>query len=52
MSESDDETNVDSNDDVPVIEEGTDTIEVGVIEEQDLLEAGVARADTAEKEIV
>ena len=51
MSESDDETNVDSNDDVPVIEEGTDTIEVGVIEEQDPLEAALARADTAEKEI-
>ena len=51
MSESDDETNVDSNDDVPVIEEGTDTIEVGVIEEQDPLEAALTRADTAEKEI-
>ena len=51
MSESDDETNVDSNDDVPVFEEGTDTIEVGVIEEQDPLEAALARADTAEKEI-
>ena len=51
MSESVDETNVDSNDDVPVIEEGTDTIEVGVIEEQDPLEAALARADTAEKEI-
>ncbi|MEC7255828.1 MAG: nucleotide exchange factor GrpE [Candidatus Thermoplasmatota archaeon] len=51
MSESVDETNVDSNDDVPVIEEGTDTIEVGVIEEQDPLEAALTRADTAEKEI-
>lgn len=51
MSESDDETNVDSNDDVPVIEEGTETIEVGVIEEQDPLEAALTRADTAEKEI-
>ncbi|MEC8249204.1 MAG: nucleotide exchange factor GrpE, partial [Candidatus Thermoplasmatota archaeon] len=35
----------------PVIEEGTDTIEVGVIEEQDPLEAALTRADTAEKEI-
>ena len=51
MSESVDETNVDSNDDVPVIEEGTDTMEVGVIEEQDPLEVALARADTAEKEI-
>ena len=51
MSESVDETNVDSNDDVPVIEEGTDTMEVGVIEEQDPLEIALARADTAEKEI-
>ena len=51
MSESVDETNVDSNDDVPVIEEGTDTMEVGVIEEQDPLEAALTRADTAEKEI-
>jgi len=51
MSESVDETNVESNDDVPVIEEGTDTMEVGVIEEQDPLEAALTRADTAEKEI-
>ena len=52
MAESDDETPVESNDDdIPVIAEDAETLEVGVVEEQDPLEAALERAEIAEKEI-
>ena len=53
MSEESDEAPIDSVDDeLPVIEEGSDTMEVGVIEEEkDPLEAALERAELAEKEI-
>ena len=52
MAESDDETPVESNDDdIPVIAEDAETLEVGVVEEQDPLEAALERAEKAEKEI-
>tara|TARA_B100001027_G_C16255501_1_gene326666 strand:+ start:1209 stop:1766 length:558 start_codon:yes stop_codon:yes gene_type:complete len=52
MSESDEEIPVESNDDeTPIIAEDIETMEVGVVEEQDPLEATLARAETAEKEI-
>ena len=42
MAESDDETPVESNDDeIPVIAEDAETLEVGVVEEQDPLEAAL-----------
>lgn len=51
MSEESDEAPIDSVDDeLPVIEEGSDTMEVGVIEEEkDPLEAALERAELAEK---
>jgi len=53
MPEDSDETPVDSaGDELPIIEEGSDTMEVGVIEEEkDPLEAALDRAEVAEKEI-
>ena len=46
MAESDDETPVESNDDdIPVIAEDAETLEVGVVEEQDPLEAALERAE-------
>ena len=52
MAESEDETPVESNDDdIPVIAEDAETLEVGVVEEQDPLEAALERAEIAEKEI-
>ncbi|DAC30436.1 MAG: nucleotide exchange factor GrpE [Euryarchaeota archaeon] len=52
MPESDEEIPVESNDDdTPIIAEDAETMEVGVVEEQDPLEAALARAETAEKEI-
>ena len=52
MPESDEETPVESNDDdTPIIAEDAETMEIGVVEEQDPLEAALARAETAEKEI-
>lgn len=53
MSEDSDETPVDSaGDELPLNEEGSDTMEVGVIEEEkDPLEAALDRAELAEKEI-
>ena len=53
MSEESNEAPIDSVDDeLPVIEEGSDTMEVGVIEEEkDPLEAALERAELAEKEI-
>ena len=52
MPESDEEIPVESNDDeTPIIAEDAQTMEVGVVEEQDPLEAALARAETAEKEI-
>ena len=52
MSEENDEIPVESTDDeIPVIDESVETLEVGVVEEQDPLEAGLERAETAEKEI-
>ena len=52
MSEENDEIPVESTDDeIPVIDDSVETLEVGVVEEQDPLEAALERADTAEKEI-
>jgi molecular chaperone GrpE (heat shock protein) len=52
MSEENDEIHVESTDDeIPVIDESVETLEVGVVEEQDPLEAALERAETAEKEI-
>ena len=53
MSEESDEAPIDSGDDeLPVIEDGSETMEVGVIEEEkDPLEAALERAELAEKEI-
>lgn len=52
MSDSDEEVTTDSNDDeVPVIDDDAETMEVGVVEEQDPLSAALSRAETAEKEI-
>ena len=53
MSEESDEVPIDSVDDeLPVIEDGSETMEVGVIEEEkDPLEAALERAELAEKEI-
>jgi len=52
MSEEADEAPTKSvDDDVPVIEEGTETFEVEVEEEKDPLEVALERAETAEKEI-
>ena len=52
MSEDSDEVSTESVDDeVPVIEEGTETFEVEVEEEKDPLEVALERAETAEKEI-
>ena len=52
MSEENDEIPVESTDDeIPVIDEGVETLEVGIVEEQDPLESALERAETAEKEI-
>ena len=52
MSEDSEEVSTESvDDDVPVIEEGTETFEVEVEEEKDPLELALERAETAEKEI-
>ena len=52
MSEENDEIPVESTDDeIPVIDESVETLEVGIVEEQDPLEAALERAETAEKEI-
>ena len=41
----------DSDDEIPIIDENTETMEVGVEEELDPLEQALARAEKAEKEI-
>ena len=52
MSEENDEIPVESTDDeIPVIDESVETLEVGIVEEQDPLEAALEIAETAEKEI-
>ena len=52
MSEENDEIPLESTDDeIPVIDESVETLEVGIVEEQDPLEAALERADTDEKEI-
>ena len=52
MSEENDEVPVESTDDeIPVIDDSVETLEVGIVEEQDPLEAALERAETAEKEI-
>ena len=52
MSEDSEEVSTESvDDDVPVIEEGTEIFEVEVEEEKDPLEVALERAETAEKEI-
>ena len=52
MSEENDEIPVESTDDeIPVIDESVEPLEVGIVEEQDPLEAALERAETAEKEI-
>ena len=48
MSEENDEIPVESTDDeIPVIDESVETLEVGVVEEQDPLEAALERAETS-----
>ena len=47
----DDEIIDDSDDEIPIIDENTETMEVGVEEELDPLEQALARAEKAEKEI-
>ena len=50
MAESDDETPVESNDDdIPVIAEDAETLEVGVVEEQDPLELGLGKSRNSRK---
>ena len=52
MSDDNDEITIESVDDeLPVIEEGAETLEVGVEEEADPLEAAITRAEKAETEI-
>ncbi len=52
MSEENDEIPVESTDDeIPVIDESIETLEVGIVEQQDPLEAALERAEAAEKEI-
>ena len=52
MADDDNEVPTESTDDeIPVIEEGTETFEVEVEEERDPLELALERAEKAEKEI-
>ena len=47
----DDEVIEDNDDEIPIVDENTETMEVGVEEELDPLEQALARAEQAEKEI-